>query len=129
MAVLVDKNTRVICQGLTGSQGTFHSEQAIAYGTRMVGGVTPGKGGQTVPTDSGGEIPVFDTVRETGDHGSFNSWGRDRYWSSDRSASQIVVDADPDLPFLDAANTTVLKRKVILKDIIEVSTQGAQRLQ
>jgi len=59
MAVLVDENTRVICQGLTGSQGTFHSEQAIAYGTRMVGGVTPGKGG--------GEhigLPVFDSVAE-----------------------------------------------------------------
>ena len=57
MAVLVDKNTKVICQGITGSQGTFHSEQAIAYGTRMVGGVTPGKGG-TKHLD----LPVFDTV-------------------------------------------------------------------
>ncbi len=59
MAVLVDNNTKVICQGLTGSQGTFHSEQAIAYGTRMVGGVTPGKGG----TKHLG-LPVFDTVAE-----------------------------------------------------------------
>ncbi len=59
MAVLVDENTKVICQGFTGSQGTFHSEQAIAYGTKMVGGVTPGKGG----AEHLG-LPVFNTVAE-----------------------------------------------------------------
>src|SRR5476649_1153315 len=59
MAVLVDKNTKVICQGITGSQGTFHTEQAIAYGTKMVGGVTPGKGGSKHL-----DLPVYDTVAE-----------------------------------------------------------------
>ncbi len=65
MSILVDSNTRVICQGFTGRQGTFHSEQALAYGTRLVGGVTPGRGGETHL-----DLPVFDTVadavKETG---------------------------------------------------------------
>ncbi len=59
MSILVDKNTKVICQGFTGNQGTFHSEQAIAYGTKMVGGTSPGKGGTTHLG-----LPVFDTVRD-----------------------------------------------------------------
>jgi succinyl-CoA synthetase alpha subunit len=60
MSILINKNTRVICQGFTGSQGTYHSEQAIAYGTKMVGGVTPGKGGQKHLG-----LPVFNTVAES----------------------------------------------------------------
>src|ERR1700744_6601901 len=59
MSILVDKNTKVITQGFTGNQGTFHSEQAIGYGTKMVGGTSPGKGGSTHLG-----LPVFDTVRE-----------------------------------------------------------------
>ncbi len=61
MSILINTHTKVICQGLTGAQGTFHTQQALAYGTKMVGGVTPGKGGQR-HEETG--LPVFDTVLE-----------------------------------------------------------------
>ena len=59
MSILIDSQTAVICQGFTGAQGTFHSRQALEYGTRLLGGVTPGKGGQTHL-----DLPVFNTVRD-----------------------------------------------------------------
>ena len=64
MAILVDKSTKVICQGITGSQGTFHTQQALAYGTQVVGGVTPGKGGTKHPDAKLAGVPIFDTVTE-----------------------------------------------------------------
>lgn len=68
MSILIDRNTKVICQGFTGSQGTFHSEQAVAYGTQMAGGVTPGKGGSTHI-----DLPVFNTVAEAKDKTDCNA--------------------------------------------------------
>ena len=68
MSVLVDKNTKVICQGFTGKHGSFHSEQALKYGTKLVGGVTPKKGGQKHLN-----LPVFDTVQEAKDKTSANA--------------------------------------------------------
>tara|TARA_A100001011_G_scaffold180642_1_gene189512 strand:- start:1489 stop:2373 length:885 start_codon:yes stop_codon:yes gene_type:complete len=68
MSILINRHTRLICQGITGSQGTYHSEQAIAYGTNVVGGVTPGKGGQTHL-----ELPVFNTVKEAVDETNANA--------------------------------------------------------
>lgn len=90
MSILIDKNTKVLCQGFTGSQGTYHSEQAIDYGTKMVGGVTPGKGGQTHLG-----LPVFNTMKEAVE-------------ATDADASVIYVPA----PFckdsiLEAANSGV----------------------
>jgi succinyl-CoA synthetase alpha subunit len=64
MSILVDAGTRVVCQGITGSQGTFHTQQALLYGTKMVGGVTPGKGGSTWKAEGVPSLPVFDTVAQ-----------------------------------------------------------------
>lgn len=72
MAVLVDKNTKLIVQGITGKEGSFHAEQCIQYGTQVVGGVTPGKGGTKV-TLAGKEIPVFDTVKEAREKAKANA--------------------------------------------------------
>ena len=72
MSILIDKKTKVICQGITGSQGTFHTKQARAYGTEIVGGVTPGKGGTKHPDAELADVPLFDSVargrRQDGRH-------------------------------------------------------------
>ena len=95
MSILVDKNTKVICQGFTGSQGTFHSEQSIAYGTNFVGGVTPGKGGQTHLG-----LPVFNTVKEAIDKTGANA--STIYVPPPYAGDAIIEAADTNIPLIVA---------------------------
>ncbi len=110
MSVLINKDTRVICQGFTGSQGTFHSEQAIAYGTHMVGGVTPGKGGQTHL-----DLPVFNTVAEavseTGADASViyvpAAFCKDSILEAAHSGVKLIVCITEGIPTLDMLDCKV----------------------
>ncbi|BCB27008.1 succinate--CoA ligase [ADP-forming] subunit alpha [Sulfurimicrobium lacus] len=114
MSILVNKNTKVICQGFTGKQGTFHSEQAIAYGTKMVGGVTPGKGGQTHL-----KLPVFNTVRdavkETGADATMiyvpPAFAADSIMEAAAAGIAVIVCITEGIPVLD-----MMKVKAALQD-------------
>ncbi|NWG38515.1 MAG: succinate--CoA ligase subunit alpha [Hydrogenophilaceae bacterium] len=107
MSILINKNTKVICQGFTGKQGTFHSEQAIAYGTKMVGGVTPGKGGQTHLG-----LPVFNTVRDavkdTGANASViyvpAAFAADSILEAADAGIEVIVCITEGVPVLDMMN-------------------------
>ncbi|HCO60617.1 MAG TPA: succinate--CoA ligase subunit alpha, partial [Porticoccaceae bacterium] len=104
MSILIDKNTKVICQGFTGSQGTMHSEQALAYGTKLVGGVTPGKGGQKHL-----DLPVFNTVAdavaETGATASViyvpAPFCKDSILEAANSGIELIVCITEGIPTLD----------------------------
>ena len=104
MSILIDQNTKVICQGFTGSQGSFHSEQAMAYGTQLVGGVTPGKGGQTHL-----DLPVFNTVDEaviqTGADASViyvpAAFCKDSILEAANAGIQLIVCITEGIPTLD----------------------------
>ena len=111
MAILVNKNTKVLCQGFTGKQGTFHSEQALAYGTKMVGGVTPGKGGQLHLN-----LPVFNTmrdaVRETQANASViyvpPAYAADSILEAADAGIELIVCITEGIPVLDMLNIKVM---------------------
>jgi succinyl-CoA synthetase alpha subunit len=114
MSVLIDKNTRVICQGFTGAQGSFHSQQVLDYGTRLVGGVTPGKGGQTHL-----DLPVFNTVHDavadTGADASMiyvpAAFAADAILEAAAAGIRLVVCITEGIPVLD-----MLRVKAVLRD-------------
>lgn len=113
MSILVDQHTRVICQGFTGKQGTFHSEQAIAYGTQMVGGVTPGKGSQIHLN-----LPVFNTMREAVNHTDANAsviyvpanYAADSIMEAADAGIALIVCITEGIPVLDMLNVKAALR-------------------
>ncbi|GAG96929.1 unnamed protein product, partial [marine sediment metagenome] len=106
MSILVDRNTRVICQGITGKVGEFHTRGCLEYGTRMVGGVTPGKGGETIA-----DLPVFNTVAEARDATGANAtmifvpppFAADAILEAVAAEVELVIAVTEGIPVLDMA--------------------------
>ena len=120
MSILINKHTKVICQGFTGSQGTFHSEQALAYGTKLVGGVTPGKGGTTHLG-----LPVFNTVKEAVDATGATAtviyvpaaFGKDSILEAIDAGIKLIVCITEGIPTLDML---IVKEKLIQHDVVMI---------
>ena len=120
MSILINKDTKVICQGFTGSQGTFHSEQALAYGTKLVGGVTPGKGGTTHLG-----LPVFNTVKEAVDATGATAtviyvpaaFGKDSILEAIDAGIKLIVCITEGIPTLDML---IVKEKLIQHDVVMI---------
>ncbi|TSJ89430.1 succinate--CoA ligase subunit alpha [Gilliamella apicola] len=120
MSILINKDTKVICQGFTGSQGTFHSEQALAYGTKLVGGVTPGKGG-TMHLG----LPVFNTVKEAVEATDATAtviyvpaaFGKDSILEAIDAGIKLIVCITEGIPTLDML---IVKQKLIQHDVVMI---------
>ena len=120
MSILINKDTKVICQGFTGSQGTFHSEQALAYGTKLVGGVTPGKGDTTHLG-----LPVFNTVKEAVDATGATAtviyvpaaFGKDSILEAIDAGIKLIVCITEGIPTLDML---IVKEKLIQHDVVMI---------
>jgi len=118
MSVIVDKNTRVLCQGITGSQGTFHTTESIKYGTKMVGGITPGKGGTTHL-----DLPVFDTVKEAKKNTNANAtiiyvpakFATQAIYESIEAKIPLIVCITEGIPVLDMLK---IKKKIVEEKIL-----------
>src|SRR5207247_6934298 len=114
MSILVNKRTKVICQGITGSAGAFHTKSCLEYGTKMVGGVTPGKGGQK---DANG-LPIFDTVQaavnETGDVASMifvpGPFAGDEIMEAADAGIKVIVAINEGVPVIDMVQVKALLR-------------------
>ena len=128
MSILVNRDTRVICQGITGKVGEFHTRGCLEYGTRMVGGVTPGKGGETIA-----DLPVFNTVAEARDATGANAtmifvpppFAADAILEAVAAEIELVIAVTEGIPVLDMARVLPVLEKILKVDL---SVQTVQEL-